>query len=201
MKTIPTLMTMAILLFSFFFGNGAQTSFAQESKKEKIVYTSPPISFLYFDKLTDPLQTEVRMKMMAKILNEVKKDANKKVADLKQDTQGGSLSPEYYEVSKNLSGRKITVQYIPPTQGKNAGNISFSWYEKDEKGKTMENWFVFLSLDGFVETAIDSKWKKMMISSGGKITVGTKHQLFWQLQADQILRELHQELSLTGKLE
>lgn len=216
MKTTYTLAISALIL-SLFLNIGGQTSFAQEDNKKKVTqadsnnttttekakieYTTPVISFLYLNKLTEPLPTEVRTKMIEKMLDFIKKDGNKKVPDLKSGIQENSSSFGYYEISGDLSGRKIIVQYILPVQGKNAGNISFSWSEKNEKNKVIENWFVSLFIDGLVETAIDSKSDKLMVSSGGKITVGAEHQKFWQLQVDQIIREIHERLELIGKLE
>jgi hypothetical protein len=214
MKTIRTLVIPTLIL-SLLLSIGEGFSFAQENDKKKdsqtdnttkteaakVVYTSPAVSFLHFRKLTEPLQTEERTKMMTKILEIIKQTKNKKVPDLKSSIQGDSLSSEYYEISGDLSGRKLTVQYIPPVQGKNAGNVSFSWDEKNEKSKAIENWFVSLFLDGLVETALDSRRDKLMVTSGSKIVTGKEHQKFWQLQADQILQELHEELTLIGKLE
>lgn len=204
---------MAMTLF--FMDFGAHTSLAQEIARKaapspattatpaatpaKIEYTSPAVSFLYFKKLTEPLQPEARVKMVNEVLNIIKKKENKRVPELK--IQGGLLSSEYYEISGDLSGRKLTVQHILPIEGKNAGNISFSWNEKNEENKVIETWFISLFLDGLVETALDAKRDKTMVSSSGKIAVGAEHQKFWQLQADQILMELHEELTLIGKLE
>lgn len=214
MKTTKTL-TLAIALFCFFLGAGTQTSLAQEAKNVTpqsnsagnvttgevgIEYTSPDVSFLRLNKLTEPLKDEARIEMVKRILDIIKKEKNKKVPDLKSIIQGVSLSSEYYEIAGDLSGRKLTVQHIPPVTGKNAGNISLSWDEKDEKGKAIQDRFVSLFLDGSVETALDSEKNKLMVSSDGKISVGAQHQKFWQLQADQILQELAEVLPLTGKL-
>lgn len=137
----------------FFLGFGTQVSLAQETTKgkvspsptnttttpaAKIEYTSPVISFLYFKKLTQPLQPEARIKMMNEILNIIKKEENKRVPDLKSITQEDPLSLEYYEVSGDLSGRRLTMQHIPKVEKKNAGNISLSWNEKDERGTFQE---------------------------------------------------------------
>lgn len=206
--------TLAIALFCFFLGIGSQTSLAQETKKDAppsgspskttgepgTVYTSPVVSFLRLTKLTEPLKEEVRVEKVRKILEAIKNEKNKRVPDLRMDSQGGPLSTEYYEISGDLSGRKLTVQHIPSIVGKSIGNISFTWDEKDEKSGAIQNWFVSLFLDGLVETALDPAKDKLMVTSGGKVATGAKHRQFWQMQSDQILQELAEVLQVTGKL-
>lgn len=213
MKT--TKITLAIALFCFLLGIGNQTSLAQETKKDGqqsnslsnktgeagIVYTSPVVSFLRLTKLTKPLEDKVRVEKVRKILEVIKNEKNRRVPDLRMDSQGGPLSTEYYEINDNLSGRKLTVQHIPSVAGKSVGNISLTWDEKDEKSGAIQNWFVSLFLDGSVETALDPEKYKLMVTSSGKVATGEKHRQFWQMQADQILQELAEVLPVMGKLE
>lgn len=213
MKTIQTLVVAVVLFFLSF---GAPASLAQESAEGKVPpspstitaplpgakteCTTPVISFFSLKKLTEPLKDEVRVDVINKILDVVKNQKNKRVPALQQITQGDPLSNTYYEISGDLSGRKLTVQHIPSIDGKSIGNISLTWDEKDEKSGAIQNWFVSLFLDGSVETALDPAKDKLMVTSGGKVEVGAEHRQFWQTQADQILNELHEKLRIFGSL-
>lgn len=191
MKTTPTL-TISALILSIFLSIGAHVSFAQP----KIEVTTSPISFLSVNRLAEPLDNQVRVRMLKKIISTIKQDVNKKVPDVRLTGQKNQPPSAYYEYSGDLSGRKLTIQYLP-TQDGTAGNTSFDWDEKNEKNKFIEKWFVSLSFTGVVEVGIDPQKIKVMTTSDKKENPELKK--FWQLQADQLISELCEIIDLTGE--